>query len=155
MYKVVGGCDCCNISYFIELPNDPASYNPRACDCQFCSSHGASYIADKKGSLVIKIKNEAMLNRYRQGSKIADFLICKNCDALIGVCYEKQGCIYGSVNIKTIHGSNDFGKSQVISPKQLTDLERVKHWKAFWFSNVKIEHENAQQLKEKIQNDKR
>ena len=84
-----------------------------------------------------------MLSKYRQGSKIADFLICKNCGVLVGVCYEEQGCIYGSVNTKAIQGGNDFGESQIISPKQLTDVERIKRWKELWFSNVKIEHENA------------
>ncbi len=143
MYKAIGGCHCGNISYVIEIPNDPASYNPRACDCQLCTTHGATYVADKKGSLAIKIKNEAELSKYRQGSRIADFLICKNCGVMVGVCYEEQGCIYGSVNTKAIQGSNDFGESQVISPKQLTDEERIKRWKEFWFSNVKIEYEKA------------
>ncbi|VAW90596.1 hypothetical protein MNBD_GAMMA21-37 [hydrothermal vent metagenome] len=139
MYKSVGGCHCGNISFVIEISNDPASYNPRACDCPLCSTHGASYISDKKGSLAIKIKNEASLSKYRQGSKIADFLICKNCGVLVGVCYEEQGCLYGSVNTRAIQGSHDFGERQIISPRQFTDVERIKRWKDLWFSNVKIE----------------
>jgi len=66
MYKAIGGCHCGNISYVIEISNDPASCKPRACDCQFCTTHGASYVADKKGSLAIKIKNEAELSKYRK-----------------------------------------------------------------------------------------
>ena len=140
MYKSVGGCHCGNISYVIEMPNDPGSYNPRACDCQLCISHGASYVSDKKGSLAIIIKTEGGLSRYRQGSKIADFLICNNCGVMVGVCYEEKGRIYGAVNSRTIQGSKEFGESQVVSPKQLPDVERIKRWKDIWFSNVKIEY---------------
>ena len=143
MYKAIGGCHCGNISYVIEMPNDTSSYKPRVCDCHFCTIHGASYVSDKNGTLEIKIKNETELSKYRQGSRIADFLICKNCGVMVGVCYEEQGCIYGSVNTKAIQGSSKFGESQVISPKKLTDIERVNRWKDAWFSNVKIEHENA------------
>ena len=143
MHIIKGGCHCGNISYVAEITNEPSTYTPRACDCQLCTTHGASYIADKKGSLRIKIKNESELSKYRQGSKIADFLICKNCGVMVGVCYEEQGCIYGSVNTKSIQVSNNFGESKVISPKQLTDVERIKRWKDVWFSNIKIECENA------------
>jgi hypothetical protein len=52
---VDGGCHCRNIILRIELPNSPGSYNPRACDCDFCGKHAASYVSDAHGSLLVEI----------------------------------------------------------------------------------------------------
>jgi len=143
MHKVTGECHCGNISYLAEISYDLSVTKPRACDCEFCTTHGASYVSDRNGSLKIKIKKAIELSKYRQGTRIADFLICKNCGVLVGVCYEEHGIVYASLNTKSLHTNNELSESQIISPKQLTDKERIKRWKEFWFSNVKIEYENA------------
>ena len=143
MHQVLGGCHCGNISYVAEISNEPSVYKPRACDCNFCTSHGAAYVSDNNGSLKITIKNQSELSKYRQGSRIADFLICKNCGVLVGVCYEEHGCIYGSVNTRSSNASDGFGDKEAISPKQLTDEQRIKRWKDFWYSNVSIKYESA------------
>jgi len=101
MHIIRGGCHCGNISYTAEMPHEASTYNPRACDCRLCTSHGESYASDKSGTLTIKVKNKEELNMYRQGSRIADFLICKICGVMTGVCYEEKGCIYGSINIRS------------------------------------------------------
>lgn len=143
MHKVAGGCHCGNITYLAEISHDLSVYNPRVCDCEFCTTHGASYMSDRNGTLKFKIKTAKALGKYRQGTGIADFLICKNCGVLVGVCYEERGIVYGSLNTKSLHTNSGFGEFQVISPMQLTDEERIKRWKKFWFSNVEIEYENA------------
>lgn len=143
MRKVIGGCHCGNISYVAGISNEPSMYKPRACDCDFCTSHGAAYISDENGSLKITVKNQSELGRYKQGSRIAEFLICKNCGILIGVCYEENGCIYGSINFRSLGAGYNFGLIETISPEQLNDEKRIVRWKNIWYSNVKIEHENA------------
>lgn len=52
----------------IELTRAPATYNPRACDCDLCRKHGAAYVSDAQGSLVIRIKDARARGKYRQGS---------------------------------------------------------------------------------------
>jgi hypothetical protein len=136
--KLSGGCHCGNISFQIEFANDASSYSPRACDCDFCNKHGATYISDKNGLLTITIDNESSLSRYRQGSGIAEFLLCKGCGVLVGVVYEEAGQIYGSINSKSINHNTDFGKELVVSPKRLNDSERIERWKDLWFSKVEI-----------------
>jgi len=143
MHKVIGGCHCGNILYVAEISNNPSEYKPRACDCNFCTSHGAAYISDKDGSLKITIKNQSELIRYKQGRGIAEFLICKNCGVLVGVCYEENGCIYGSINIRSSNTGNKVGLIEAISPEQLTYEQRIERWKKFWYSNVSIEYESA------------
>ncbi len=143
LFKINGGCYCGNISYVAELSNFPSSYIPRSCDCDFCTSHGISYISDSKGKLVLGIKSEQEINRFKQGSGIADFLICKNCGVMVGACYEEDECLYGAINSKSIKGNKKFGESQSVSPKKLKDLDKVTRWKEIWFSNVKLVHGSA------------
>ncbi len=138
MHEATGGCHCKNLTYNIETTKNINTHKPRACDCDFCSKHSASYISDPKGTFEIIVSDENNLERYKVGSGVADFLVCKACGVFVGVCYEDQGCIYGSINSKTIDGEVSFGNEVVISPKQLSDLEKTTRWKDIWFANVKI-----------------
>lgn len=136
MYLIQGGCHCGNITYQAEIANAPSSYAPRACDCKLCTSHAASYISDSHGTLTITVNDENNVSKYRQGSKIAYFLICKKCGVMTGVCYEENGRIYGSINTRSTDNQASFGAVQVAQLTQLTDEERIARWKNIWFSNV-------------------
>jgi len=133
-----GGCHCDNIVFEMELTGKPDSINPRACDCDFCSKHGAAYISDNKGKLVIWINKESHLSRYHQGSGIVDFLVCKICGVLVGACYEVQGNIYAAINSKSVERYAEFAQEIVVSPENMSDDEKTKRWKNIWFSNVNI-----------------
>jgi hypothetical protein len=142
MYSVQGGCHCGNISYVAEFTKELSTYKPRACDCDFCTSHGSSYVSDRNGSLIIEIKNICDVSKYRQGSRIADFLICKNCGVMIGVCYEEDGRIFGSINVRSSAVYSNFGETQTINLLQLSDEERISRWKQYWFEKVLIKYKN-------------
>ncbi|MGB7291149.1 MAG: hypothetical protein WBD99_03140 [Thermodesulfobacteriota bacterium] len=71
IHKYIGGCHCENITFEMEVTAKPPSYNPRACDCDFCRKHAASYVSDPSGKLIIMVENETNLTKYRQGSGIA------------------------------------------------------------------------------------
>jgi len=138
IHKYSGGCHCGNITFEMEVAGKPASYNPRACDCDFCLKHAASYVSDPGGKLIIMVENEANLSRYRQGSGIADFLVCKICGALVGVCHGEHERLYAAINSKTVENAADFGPETAVSPKTLNNQDRVQRWKNSWFSNVSI-----------------
>jgi hypothetical protein len=138
MHQASGGCHCGNILMDIEFSREPGTYNPRACDCDFCRKHAASYVSDPQGSLVIRIKDERECGRYRQGSGQADCLLCRNCGVLVGVCYRSEGRLYAAVNAKAVDVRTSFGAEQSVSPKQLSDRGKVDRWVDIWFSNVEV-----------------
>lgn len=138
MHKLEGSCHCGNIEIEVALALAPDEYIPRACDCEFCRKHGASYISDPDGSLVIKVRDEKLLKKYHQGSGTAEMLICANCGVLIGGVYRAEGCMFAAINTKTIDGNTTFGESQPVSPKTLSSEEKVIRWRKLWFSNVNI-----------------
>ena len=138
MYRVSGGCHCGNILVDLEFVRATDTYNPRACDCDFCRKHCASYVSDAQGSLLIRIKDERQSGKYHQGSGIAECLFCTTCGVLVGALYRDDARLYAAVNVKVVDGRTKFGAEQPVSPKTLSDSEKVKRWQDIWFSNVRI-----------------
>lgn len=79
MHVLNGSCHCGNVTIELSLTGAPEHYAPRACDCDLCTKHGASYLSDPNGLLIISVAEQDHLQTYRQGSKIADMLICRTC----------------------------------------------------------------------------
>jgi len=138
MSRLSGGCHCGNILMDMELTRAPDTYNPRACDCDFCRQHNAAYVSDPQGALVIRIKDGQLSGKYRQGSGQAEFLFCNNCGVLVGVMYRNDGRLYAAVNTKAIQGGKPFGPEQSVSPKKLLAEDKVKRWQDLWFPSVSI-----------------
>jgi hypothetical protein len=138
MHPVSGGCYCGNIQLDLQLANAPASYQPRACDCGFCRKHGAAYISDAQGTLRIRINDQRRSGTYRQGSELAEMLLCTHCGVLIGALYRAEGRIYATVNVRVVERVESFGVEQAVSPKQLSADAKVSRWKDLWFSSVEL-----------------
>lgn len=134
----IGGCHCSNIQFEMDLTREANTYTPRACDCDFCLKHGASYLSDSEGKLVITIKDERDVNKYQQGNKIADFLICRNCGVLVGVTSEIHGKLYATINSKAITHHAEFGAEKSASPKNLDAQTKTERWEDIWFANTTI-----------------
>ena len=139
MHSVSGGCHCGNILVQLQLPRAPETYNPRACDCDFCRKHAAAYVSDPAGSLRIRIADERLAGTYRQGSGIAELMLCRSCGVLIGALYKDAGRVYGAVNSRAIGAPTPFGAEQPVSPRTLSGGEKVVRWQGLWFSNVSID----------------
>jgi hypothetical protein len=87
--------------------------------------------------LEIRVKDSANLSRYRQGSGIAECLICKICGVLVGISYNEDGRLYAAVNSKAVE-NGAFGAETAVSPKTLDDRDKIERWKNIWFSDVAI-----------------
>jgi hypothetical protein len=138
MHSISGGCYCGNILLDVQLANEPGSYNPRACDCAFCRKHGAAYISDPRGSLRVRIDDQRRSGTYRQGSELAEMLLCTHCGVLIGAVYRTEDRIYATVNVRAVEGDANFGVAQPVSPKKLSPDAKVARWKELWFSGVEL-----------------
>src|SRR5882724_8916986 len=125
MHSLSGGCYCGNVLLDLQLSNEPGSYQPRACDCAFCRKHGAAYISDAQGSLRIRIKDQRRSSTYRQGSELAELLLCTQCGVLVGALYRTEARIYATVNARVIEGAEGFGPEQAVSPKTLSSEAKV------------------------------
>jgi hypothetical protein len=138
MHSMSGGCHCGKLQVSASLTGSPQTYRPRACDCDFCRKHGAAYVSDPQGSLHLTIRDEHAASRYRQGSGLAELLLCRNCGVLIAALYRDEGVLYGAVNATVLEGRDDFGPAQAVSPKTLSGGEKVHRWRGIWFADVRI-----------------
>ena len=96
MAIVTGACGCGNIQVLLEFTREPSSYSPRVCDCDFCRARGAAYVSDPAGYLSMDIDRPSDVQRLRQGSGTAEFLVCR-CEDLVAVLYRHGG---GSVSLR-------------------------------------------------------
>lgn len=138
MYRVNGGCHCGNVQLDLELTREPATYRPRACDCDFCRKHGAAYLSDPQGALSIRVRDASDTVNYRQGSGLAECLLCKKCGVMVAVIYRGDDRIIGAVNVKAIDGLTNFASEVPVSPKVLSAEEKIARWQDIWFPNVAI-----------------
>jgi hypothetical protein len=133
-----GTCHCSNITVVMELTRAANEYSPRACDCDFCRKHGASYVSDPLGRLEIRFERERHVSRYWQGSGNAECLVCRSCGVLIGACYRDRGRTLAAVNSRIFAEAPDFGSEVTVSPKALTEHDKIRRWSELWFADVAL-----------------
>jgi len=139
MQEVSGGCYCGNIRIQAAFSQDLPSYNPRACDCDFCRKHAAAYVSDPLGSLRIEIRNDLEVNRFRQGSNTAEMLLCRTCGVLVGALYRESNRLFGTLNANALDSRASFGPEQSVSPQLLSADQKVQRWRDIWFSELLLE----------------
>lgn len=138
LHRYSGACHCGNIQIAFQSTRLLGDLQPRSCDCSFCRKHGASYVSDPKGKLVITVQDRSLLSSYRQGSASAEFLICAKCGVLAAVIYAEGERLYAAVNGKTIENSEALGQEVRVSPWKLGTDERSARWKDIWFAQVSV-----------------
>jgi hypothetical protein len=138
MYEVNGGCYCGNLVLEMRLTQRPEWLKPRACDCDFCRKHAAAYVSDPDGSLVVRIHDETKARKTRQGSGMAEFLLCGECGVLVGAFYQSGVSLYAAVNAMSLDPAVGFGVEQAVSPKRLSTAEKTRRWSEVWFSDVTV-----------------
>ena len=134
----MGGCHCGNIRLAYSTHVEPSAIEPRACDCSFCQKHGAAYISDPAGALVIAAADPRALHRYRQGSNTAEFLICDRCGVVAAVLVDHHARLYGAVNARCLDAFADFGPAVPASPQQLAASEKLARWLRLWVPDVEL-----------------
>ena len=97
-----GQCHCGALQVQYQTGILPASWTLRACQCSFCRIHAMLSTSDPAGSLAFQSVQGSALQRYRFGSRSADFLICRTCGVYIGaICAGATGR-FGIVNVRTL-----------------------------------------------------
>jgi hypothetical protein len=122
----------------MQLPNALSYYAPRECDCMFCKKHGAAYLSDKNGTLKIQVKEKKKVNLLKNGSRLANFILCSSCGVLAAVSYDDGNKKYAAINTRALEGCEKIKKNIIVSPEKLSPEEKVSRWKEIWFNDVGI-----------------
>ncbi|WP_262690874.1 GFA family protein [Kordiimonas aestuarii] len=138
MQRLEGGCYCGNISVRLDTEKAPDLLTPRACDCDFCTGHGASWVSDPDAHLEIEIQNEAAINLFEQGSKSARFWLCQRCGVLTCVTCDVDGERRAAVNVRALSDRSSFPPPTSVSPKALSADEKKARWSDVWIKGVTV-----------------
>lgn len=101
MREITGQCHCENIRYEFLWPLNEGLIPVRACGCTFCQKHGGVYTSHPQGELLVQIDDRERLNRYRFGTRTAEFFICTNCGVVPFVTSTLDDRLYAVVNVNT------------------------------------------------------
>lgn len=116
--RIEGSCHCGNLQFTFEWP-DPGSVIPvRACGCGHCTKHKAVWTSHPGGRFSLDIRDEDQTNRYRFGTKTADFYVCRTCGGVPIVTCVIGTRRYAVVNVNTFDG---FDRARLV--ERATDFE--------------------------------
>ena len=87
-----GRCHCGAVSARFETAIPTADIDVRADQCGFCRRHGAKTVSDPAGELRLRFR-EFEVERYRFGTRLADFIVCRACGAYVAAIIDGFGVL--------------------------------------------------------------
>ena len=136
---IEGRCHCGNIAYTLTWEPPPDTIAARACDCGFCTRHGALWTSNPAGLLTLTIRDGNRLTRYAFETRTADFLICSTCGVAPAVVSRIDERDYAVVNVNTFVS---FPVSRIRrAPVSLGDEDervRLDRRRRGWIADVRI-----------------
>jgi hypothetical protein len=97
-----GGCHCGNITVRLRLSKPAAKMNLRSCSCSFCRAHGTRTVSDRDGLVEITASDWSQVERYRFGSRTADYTLCRRCGVYIGALCETGSGLRAVLNVNCL-----------------------------------------------------
>ncbi|HTV51706.1 MAG TPA: hypothetical protein VME21_10970 [Steroidobacteraceae bacterium] len=97
-----GGCHCGTLVVRYRTSLAPAQWSVRTCQCAFCRRHGAVSTSDPSGSLSFDSDTPQRIQRYRFGTRTAEFLICGQCGVYVGATISSSEGRFGVLNLLTL-----------------------------------------------------
>ena len=90
-------------------------------------------LSDPQGALRIEARRATGLQRYRQGSRQAEFLLCGNCGVLVAVVARSpDGRLLGAVNRNAFDQRDGFAPEATVSPRMLAADAKLERWTHLW-----------------------
>ena len=127
-----GGCHCGALRWEFEGGTPLSTLVPRACDCDFCRRHRAAWVSDPQGRLQLQA-TVAALQRYRQGSGQAEFLMCRDCGVLVAVVARREaGALIGAANRNAFDAQDVLAGETVVSLRSLAADAKLARWSQVW-----------------------
>ena len=127
-----GKCHCDNVSVIFSTKLAIHELVPRACDCDFCVQHGASWLSDPAGSLKVVINESHRLRHKQQGSNTANFAYCETCGVLVFASHQQNSVRYAALNSRCLDHREYLPEPAPVSPKTLSKEDKVSRWLQYW-----------------------
>ena len=127
-----GSCHCRNVELRLESDRAPRELGLRADGCTFCSKHYALFTSDPSGELSIVVHDPSLLERYRFGTKTADFLLCRACGVFVAAMMPDPAVAVINVNALEARAAFLENEPVLASLEGETLEQRLARRKARW-----------------------
>lgn len=97
-----GGCHCGNLRVRLLLSKPPPDNALRSCACSFCRAHATRTVSDPEGLFEVRASDWNLVERYRFGSRTADYLVCKRCGVYVGAVCETAAGLRAVINTNSL-----------------------------------------------------
>jgi hypothetical protein len=131
-YSYSGACHCRNLELSFESDQTPLELGLRADTCSFCAKHHALYTSDPAGALRLVCREARLLERYRFGTKTADFLLCKSCGVFVAAYMPESSLAVVNVNVLEARAAFLVADVQVVGFDGESPAQRVARRAARW-----------------------
>ena len=139
-----GGCHCGNLSVRLHLSCMPTEMPLRSCACAFCRAHGTRTLSDRNGRVEISATDWSAVERYRFGSRTADYLLCQRCGIYIGAVCETSTGLRAVVNVNCLDDRAAFTAPPAAPDYDAETTEaRLDRRSANWMPAALIERAEA------------
>jgi hypothetical protein len=127
-----GSCHCGAIRGRLHATRPAAELQVRACQCSFCTRHGAMTVSDPAGRAVFEVERAA-LAEYRFGMRTGISLICNRCGMYAGVILKDGGRTWSVLNVRGLAIPEFEGRTpEPVVYDGETPAERIARRKAKW-----------------------
>jgi hypothetical protein len=94
-----GQCHCGAIRVRLELTRPAGEIDVRACQCSFCTRHGAMTVSDADGRAVFEIDRDRLAS-YQFATRGGTVLLCRVCGVYAGMALEVDGNTWSIANVR-------------------------------------------------------
>jgi hypothetical protein len=108
-----GGCHCGNLQVRVRLTKPPAENTVRSCACSFCRAHATRTVSDPAGHADIRAVDWSLVEKYRFGSRTADYLLCRRCGVYIGAVCSTAAGVRSVINTHCLGDRSAFTQDPV------------------------------------------
>ena len=131
-FRYAGSCHCGAIRATLVASKPAEELEVRACQCSFCTRHGARTVSDPAGRVRFEIDGAA-LSQYLFETRTGTSLICNRCGMYAGVIVEDGDNVWSVVNVRGL-AIPEF-KDHAAEPKVYdgeTAEQRIARRKSMW-----------------------
>jgi hypothetical protein len=130
--RYAGACHCGAIRARLSTSKPAAELQVRACQCSFCTRHGAMTVSDPAGRAVFEIERAALVE-YQFGTRTGTSLICGRCGMYAGVILQDGGKVWSAINVRGLAVPAFAGRTAepVVYDGEIAE-QRIARRKAKW-----------------------
>lgn len=132
MHTLQGECHCGAVQATLVTSKPADDLQVRACQCGFCTRHGAMTVSDPNGRATFMIR-EGQLQAYQFATRTGTSLICQTCGVYVGVMLEDGDDVWSVMNVRGLAVGELLNRTaEPVSYDIETAEQRVARRKSKW-----------------------